>query len=81
MQYHKQGYINLQFVLLLALSFVVGSFFGSKLATTSISDEKLKKIFAIAMLLFAFKMLFFDKAPNNKADISNNKPNNTQRHI
>ena len=61
MQYYKQGYINVHFVALVSVSFLVGSFFGSRLATTSISDERLKKIFAITMMLIAIKMLFFDK--------------------
>ena len=75
MQYYKQGYVNVHYVLLVSLSFLVGSFFGSKLATTSISDDRLKKIFAITMMLIAIKMLFFDKhKPDqikmDKADIT-----------
>jgi len=64
MQYYKQGYVNIQYVLLVSLSFVIGGFFGSKLATTSFSDEKLKRIFAITLLLISIKMLFFDKENN-----------------
>ncbi len=70
MQYYKQGYINMHFVILVSLSFVVGSFFGSKLATTSISDEMLKKIFAIALLLISVKMLFFDKDTPSKKHLT-----------
>ncbi len=60
-QYYKQGYMNVNYVLIVALSFVIGGFLGSKLAL-GISDEKMKKIFAIIMMLIAIKMLFFDRS-------------------
>lgn len=60
-QYYKQGYMNVNYVLIVALSFVLGGFLGSKLAL-GISDEKMKKIFAIIMMLIAIKMLFFDRS-------------------
>ncbi|MDB5209848.1 MAG: permease [Sediminibacterium sp.] len=59
MQYYKQGYLNVNYVAIVAVAFVLGGFFGSKLAL-SLSDEKMKKIFAIVMMLIAIKMLFFD---------------------
>jgi uncharacterized membrane protein YfcA len=59
-QYYKEGYINVHYVLTVAIAFLVGSYFGSKLAI-SLSDEKVKKIFAITLMLIAIKMLFFDK--------------------
>jgi len=58
-QYYKQGYLNVNYVAIVATTFVLGGFLGSKLAL-SLSDEKMKKIFAIIMLLIAIKMLFFD---------------------
>lgn len=58
-QYYKQGYLNVNYVLIISAAFVLGSFLGGKLAL-SLSDEKMKKIFAIVMLLIAIKMLFFD---------------------
>ena len=45
---------------MLALGFVLGSFFGSKISL-SLSQETVKKFFAILMILIAFKMLFLDK--------------------
>jgi uncharacterized membrane protein YfcA len=60
MQYYKQGYLNINFVIIVSIAFVIGGFLGSKLAL-SISDEKVKKVFAIMMMLIALKMLFFDK--------------------
>ncbi len=60
-QYYKQGYLNVNYVLIIASAFVLGSFLGSKLAL-SVSDEKMKKIFALVLLLISLKMLFFDKS-------------------
>jgi uncharacterized protein len=59
-EYYKAGYINISYVVIVALAFVVGSYAGSKLAIT-MSDEKMKKIFAITLMLVAIKMLFFEK--------------------
>jgi len=59
LQYYKQGYLNVNYVAIIATAFILGSFLGSKLAL-SLSDEKMKKIFALVLLLIAVKMLFFD---------------------
>lgn len=59
-QYYKEGYVNISYVLTVAVAFLIGSYFGSKLAI-SLSDEKVKRIFAITLMLIAIKMLFFDK--------------------
>ncbi len=65
-QYYKQGYLNVNYVFVVAIAFVVGGYFGSKIALT-LSDEKMKKIFAIILLLISVKMLFFEgtKRPKN----------------
>jgi len=55
--YYKAGEVNLKFALILAAAFIVGSFFGSKLAL-NIPQHTLKKIFAILLLLVSLKMLF-----------------------
>lgn len=60
MQYYKQGHVDYRIVGLLAIGFLAGSFFGSKLALT-ISQETLKKVFAVLMIIIAIKMLFLDK--------------------
>ncbi len=61
MQYYKQGHVDYRIVGLLAIGFLAGSFFGSKLAL-NISQESLKKVFAVLMIVIAIKMLFFDKS-------------------
>jgi uncharacterized membrane protein YfcA len=58
-QYYKQGYVDFRVVGLLAIGFVIGSYFGSKIAL-NVPQETLKKAFAGLMILVALKMLFFD---------------------
>ena len=64
-QYYKHGDIDITAVILLAIGFVAGGYFGSKLAL-SLPQETVKKIFAIFMLLVALKMLFLDKRMEQK---------------
>jgi len=75
MQYYKQGYLNINYVIVVSIAFVAGGFLGSKLAI-SLSDEKVKKIFAVIMMLIALKMLFFDspraKPPKEGATTATN---------
>jgi uncharacterized protein len=59
--YYKQGYLNMNYVVIVSLAFVIGGFLGSKLAL-SLSDEKMKKIFAGILMVLAIKMMFFDKS-------------------
>jgi hypothetical protein len=54
--YYKAGHVNIRFAIILAIFFLVGSYFGSKLAL-KIPQEALKKIFGILLLLVAAKML------------------------
>ena len=58
--YYKQGYIDIKAVIIISLAFVVGGFFGSKLAL-SIAQETLRKVFGTLLLILAIKMLFIDK--------------------
>lgn len=63
--YYKQGYIDMKIVGPLAIGFVAGSYFGSKIAL-SLSEETVKRFFAILMILVAVKMIFFDAKKQNK---------------
>jgi len=62
LNYYKDPTVQLdvKVVALIAVGFLAGSYFGSKLAL-SWSDITVKKVFAIFLLLFAIKMLFIDK--------------------
>jgi len=60
LQYYKQGHIDLKVVWILAIGFLIGGYLGSKIAL-SLSQETVRKIFAILMIVIAIKMLFIDK--------------------
>lgn len=62
LHYYKQGHVDFKVVGILAIGFLIGSYFGSKVAL-SLSQEAVKKIFASLMILIAVKMIFFDKPP------------------
>jgi uncharacterized protein len=55
--YYKAGNVNIKFAIILAVCFLIGSYFGSKYALT-MPQATLKKIFGILLLLVAVKMLF-----------------------
>jgi hypothetical protein len=60
MQYYKQGHVDFKIVAIIAVGFILGSFLGSKVSL-SMSEEKVKRFFAIVIMLVALKMLFFDR--------------------
>ena len=56
--YWKAGNINWKYALILMITFMLGSYFGSYIANNYLNDNTLRKIFAIIMLITALKMLF-----------------------
>lgn len=60
LQFYKAGFVDIKTVWLVSLGFLAGSYFGSKIAL-SLPQETVKKIFAVLLLLIAFKLLFLDK--------------------
>ena len=54
--YYKAGEVNFKFALILAVAFLFGSYFGSKLAI-QIPQPLLKKIFGVLLLIVAARML------------------------
>jgi uncharacterized membrane protein YfcA len=54
--YYKAGFVNIKFALILAAAFLIGSYFGSKIAI-NMSQEVLKKTFGLLLLIVAIKML------------------------
>jgi len=54
--YYKAGHVNIKFAIILAVTFLIGSYFGSKYALT-LPQATLKKVFGILLLLVAAKML------------------------
>ena len=59
-QYYKQDLIDVKVVLMVSVGFLIGGYFGSKLAVV-LSETTLKKVFALMLVLTAIKMLFIDK--------------------
>ena len=59
LQYYRQGHIDYRYVLFIAAGFVLGGYFGGKLAV-NMPDHLIRKIFALLMMAIAIKLLFFD---------------------
>lgn len=60
MNYYKAGYIDVKVVGIMCITFVLGGWLGSKIAI-SLPQDTIKKVFAVVLIVVAFKMLFFDK--------------------
>ena len=58
--YHKAGYVDYKIAAILCVTFVAGTWFGSKIAL-NLPDAVLKKVFAVCLILIAGRYLFFDK--------------------
>ncbi|AWA31541.1 permease [Flavobacterium magnum] len=57
LNYHQAGQINWKYAIIISLCFIIGSYFGSKIAIT-IDQKMLKRIFGVVLLIVAGKMLF-----------------------
>ncbi len=55
--YYKAGYVNMKYAILLMVFFVIGSYYGSKLAI-HLPDKILKQAFGVLLLLAGTKMIF-----------------------
>lgn len=55
--YYKKGLVDMNSGMILALSFVIGGYFGSRLAL-SVSPDLIKKVFGVIVILLALKMMF-----------------------
>lgn len=60
MNYYKQGYVDFKIAAVICITFIVGSYLGSKLVL-GLDTAIVKKIFAVFMIIVALKYLFFDK--------------------
>lgn len=69
-QFYKAGYIDIPVVLVVAIGFIVGSYYGSRIAL-SLPQDTVKKIFAIFLLLMAVKMIFIDKPSRKEEPVLN----------
>jgi uncharacterized protein len=55
--YHKAGHVDFKTAAIMALTFLVGSYFGSKTAV-SIDTKIVRQIFATAIILIGVRMLW-----------------------
>ncbi|TSE05556.1 MULTISPECIES: sulfite exporter TauE/SafE family protein [Aquimarina] len=55
--YYQEGFVNWKYAVIIAVTFIIGGYLGSKLAI-SINQALLKKIFGGVLLLVAIKMIF-----------------------
>jgi uncharacterized membrane protein YfcA len=58
--YYKSGYVDFRVAGILVVAFVVGSYFGSKVAL-NLEEGTLKRIFGGVLMVLAIKYLFFSK--------------------
>ena len=73
MNYYKAGQVNVWYGVIIALAFVIGGYFGSKIAL-KMSPSKVKLIFGVLMLYISFKMIY----SGLKTD-KNDKKNHTEQ--
>lgn len=59
MNYYKAGSVNLKAAAFMALTFIIASYFSSKIAV-QVPEQMLKKVFATFLLFYAVK-LFIEK--------------------
>ena len=57
-QYYEEGQVDIRVALVVIAGYLIGNYLGGKLAT-NVSDDTLRKIFAVFMLIVSIKMLFF----------------------
>ena len=55
--FYKAGQVNLKFALILAIAFMIGSYFTSKIAI-NIPENIIRKIFSVFLIAVAIKMFF-----------------------
>lgn len=55
--YYKAGHVDIKYAIILACTFLIGSYFGSKWALV-IPQATLRKIFGVLLFLVALKMFF-----------------------
>ena len=57
MQYYKQGHVNVNYALIIAATFIIGGFFGAKVAN-KLDQNIMKILFGVIIILAAFKMIW-----------------------
>jgi uncharacterized protein len=55
--YYKAGQVNIWYAVIIAAAFMIGGYFGSKLALT-LPENLMKKVFGILLILIAVRLIF-----------------------
>ncbi len=55
--YYKAGQVNIWYAVIIASAFLIGGYFGSKIAL-ALPENLMKKIFGILLILVALRMIF-----------------------
>jgi uncharacterized protein len=56
LNYYKAGYVDIKSTLIIACTFIIGGYFGSKISI-ALDQNMVKRIFGGVMLLIAIKMI------------------------
>ena len=59
--YYKAGMVNTWWAVIIAISFMVGGYFGSKIAL-ALPENLLRKLFGILLIILALRMIFMKHA-------------------
>ena len=59
--YYKAGQVNIWYAVIIAIAFMAGGYFGSKIAL-NLPENLMKKIFGIVLILVALRMIFSKQA-------------------
>jgi uncharacterized membrane protein YfcA len=59
--YYNKGNIDIRVIAVMSIAFVLGGWIGSKIAL-SLSQETLRKVFAVFLFYVAFRFLHWDQA-------------------
>jgi uncharacterized protein len=59
--YYKAGQVNIWYAVIIALAFMAGGYFGSKLAL-ELPETLMKRIFGVLLILLALRMIFSKQA-------------------
>ena len=57
MNYFKQGYVKWEYAVVIALTFVIGGYLGSKLSL-SLPPQTVRRVFGVVMLIGGIKLIF-----------------------
>jgi len=59
--YYKAGQVNIWYAVIISVSFMIGGYFGSKIAL-NLPEQLMKKVFAVFLILVALKLIFTKQA-------------------